>query len=166
MKRVRYMGKDSETQRIRKNASIMLLEFFMVFNITAPLLSKREQDWRKRLAVKDKWSFEGGKWSGMMKFQVPLESGCQNVIRGPEILLISLCNRTSMRSIMTMRFPLCSLYHRPTHGNIIPELAIEIDVIPGGKFESIRSMIEQCPIDRMKSIQWNVVAKTPRNRDV
>jgi hypothetical protein len=116
--------------------------------------------------VKDKWSFEGGKWSGMMKFQVPRESGCQNVIRRPEMLLISLCNRTSITSIMTMLFPLCSLYHRPAHGSIIPELAIELDVIPGGKFDSIRNMIEQCPIDWMKSIQWNVVAKAPRNCDI
>jgi len=152
MKRVRYMGKDSETQRIRKNASIMLFELLMVFNITNSLLSKREQNWRKRLAVKHKWAFERGKGSGMMKFQVTRERGCQNVIRRPEILLISSCDRTSMRSIMTMLFPLCSLYHRPTYGNIISELAIELDVIPGGKLDGIRNMIEQCPIERMKPI--------------
>jgi hypothetical protein len=88
----------------------------------------------------------------MMKFQVPRESGCQNVIRRPEILLISLCDRTPITSIMTMLFPLCSLYRRPAHRSIIPELAIELDVIPGGKFDSIRDMIEQCPIERMKPI--------------
>ena len=147
MKRVRHMGKDSETQRTRKNASIMLLEFFMVFNVATSLLSKREQDWRKRLAVKDKWSFEGGKWGCMMKFQVPLESGCQNVIRGPEILLISLCNRTSITSIVTMHFHFALSPAVLRKEESSPELAIELDIIPGGKFDILPNMIERCPID-------------------
>ena len=58
MKRVRNMRKDSEAQRMRKNTSIMILEFLIIYNIAAALLSEREQDRRKRLAVKDKRASE------------------------------------------------------------------------------------------------------------
>src|SRR5689334_13322653 len=107
------MGKDSKAQRMRKYASIMFIECLIVFNTAIPLLGKREQDRRKRLAVKDKRTCEGGKWGGMMELQVPLESSRQNVIRRPEVFLILPCNRTSIKSIVTMFFPLCLLYHRP-----------------------------------------------------
>jgi hypothetical protein len=68
----------------------MFPELLMVFTIAIPLLGKWEQDRRKRLTVKNKRSFEGREWGGMMEFQVPFQSGRQNVIRRPEILLIPL----------------------------------------------------------------------------
>jgi hypothetical protein len=78
----------------------------------------------------------------MVKFQISLESPCQNLIRRPEIFLIPLCNRTSIKSIVTILFPFCFLYHCPAHRGVIPELAIQFDVIPGRKFDIIRNMIE------------------------
>jgi hypothetical protein len=58
MKCVGHMRKDSEAQRIRKNTSIMILEFLIIFNIAAALLNEREKDRRERLAVKDKRACE------------------------------------------------------------------------------------------------------------
>ena len=88
----------------------------------------------------------------MMKFKISVERGRQNMIGRPKILLIPLCDRASIHLVKALSFQFRFLYHFPAHRNFIPELAIQLDVIPSGKLDVFWNVIEQCPIERMKSV--------------
>jgi hypothetical protein len=72
------------------------------------------------------------------------------MIGRPKILPIPLCDRASIHSVKALSFPFRFLHYFPAHRNLIPELAIQLDVIPSGKPDIFWNMIEQCPIERMK----------------